>query len=464
MIHALLPLLLVPIGAGACCAASSAGLAEMNRASTVAIVNVSVIDVDAGLVVPARTVVVEGDRIVRMGPLAKIALPDDARLIDGRGLYLMPGLVDSHIHFLDAPTFGRLMIANGVVLVRDMGMPTEYILDARDRLNRGEFLGPEMAASGTILDGSPPIIPSISIGVGTAEEARAAVRQQAAAGVDMIKVYSRLSRDAFLAILDEAKAVGLKVVGHVPEAVSIEDAAAAGLASSEHFFGFEKVVARLLGGPVRSYYAGMGADASYLMRLGEVDPQPLQEVFDRLRESGLTVCPTVVTFKAGVRAAAFQSGDFPERDVISPIVLETWRTLWSQQADLPEFIWRSWAQMVYGLNEAGVPLMVGTDLSVPGVIPGSSVHEEMAIWQAAGIPAADVLRSATLVPAKFMGLGDRLGSLEEGKTASLLLLRANPLDDVRNAREIEGVFLRGRYFDRDELDRLLEEVRELARE
>jgi imidazolonepropionase-like amidohydrolase len=119
--------------------------------------------------------------------------------------------------------------------------------------------------------------------------------------------------------------------------------------------------------------------------------------------------------------------------------------------------------MVRRLNEAGVPLMAGTDLSVPGVIPGFSLHDELAIWQDAGIPAADVLRSATLVPAQFMGLGDRLGSLAEGKTASMVLLRANPLDDVRNAREIEAVFLRGRYFDHDALDRLLEETRELVR-
>jgi len=302
----------------------------------------------------------------------------------------------------------------------------------------------------------------ISVGVRTPDEARVAVRQHAAAGVDMIKVYSRLTRDEFLAILDEAKALGLKVVGHVPETVSIEDAAAAGLACSEHFFGFEQVIGRLLGGPVRSTYNGMGADAGYLLRLGEVDPQALQEVFGRLRDSGLTVCPTVVTFKVSVQTAQFQSGDFPFDEYISSTVLETWRALWSGQTDLPDAIWQSWAKMVCELNEAGVPLMAGTDLSVPGVIPGFSLHDELAIWQDAGIPAADVLRSATLVPAQFMGLGDRLGSLAEGKTASVVLLRANPLDDVRNAREIEGVFLRGRYFDRDALDRMLEETRALV--
>jgi imidazolonepropionase-like amidohydrolase len=364
------------------------------------------------------------------------------------------------VHFLDASTFGPLMIANGVTLARDTGLPTQSALEVRDALNRGDLLGPEMVATGAILDGYPPIIPLISVGVRTPDEARVAVRQQAAAGVDMIKVYSRLSRDAFLAILDEAKALGLKVVGHVPETVSIEDAAAAGLACSEHFFGFERMIGRLLGGPVRSTYAGMGADAGYFLRLGEVDPQALQGVFGRLRDSGLTVCPTIVTFQAGVHTTQFQSGDFPLDEYISSTVLETWRALWSGQADLPDAIWQSWAKMVRRLNEAGVPLMTGTDLSVPGVIPGFSLHDELAIWQDAGIPAADVLRSATVVPAQFMGLGDRLGSLAEGKTASMVLLRANPLEDIGNARGIEAVFLRGRYFDRAALDRMLKEVRE----
>jgi len=428
-----------------------------------AIVNVTTIDVVQGVAIPGQTVVVVGDRIERMGPAGEIVVPTGAHVIDGHGLYLMPGLVDAHVHFLDAPVFGRLMVANGVTLVRDTGMPTDYILKVRDDLNRGELLGPEMVATGAILDGDPPLIPALSIAVRTPEEGRAAVRRQREAGADMIKVYSRLEADVFLAIVDEAHALGLKVIGHVPDSISIQDAAAAGLDSSEHLFGFDKLVGRLVGAPVRFSYAGMGADVAYFLRLGEVDPLALQRAFDDLCQSGLTVCPTVVTFKVGVHTSLFQSGDFPGREYISQSVLETWRTLWAAQSDLPEFVWQKWAELVRGLNEAGVPLMAGTDLCVPGVIPGFSFHEELSIWQDAGIPPADVLRSATLVPARFVGLGDRLGSLAQGKTASMILLRANPLLDVRNASKIEAVFLRGRYFDREALDRLLDEARVLAK-
>ena len=189
----------------------------------------------------------------------------------------------------------------------------------------------------------------------------------------------------------------------------------------------------------------------------------MQGVYQRLRASGITICPTVVTFKTLTNIKAFQTADFPRSEYISPGVRDLWKRLWPQQDNLPDFIWRNWAQMVVGLNEAGVPLMVGTDLMLPGIIPGYSVHEEMAIWQEAGVPPADVLRSATLVPAQFMGLADRLGSVAVGKIASLVLVRANPLEDVRNAEMIEAIFLRGQYYSSDDLARLLSEARALAR-
>jgi len=427
-----------------------------------AITSVAIVDVEHGIVVPDQTVVVAGDRIEKVGPRAEVSVPSDARRIDGRGLYLMPGLIDAHVHYYDPPVFGRLLIANGVVLVRDMGLPTDTILKVRDALNEGTTLGPEMVATGAVIDGSPPLIPSVSVGVATPEEGRAAVVEHARAGVDMIKVYSSLGRDVFLAIVAEAERQGLKVVGHVPDSVPIDTAAAAGLRSSEHLFGFEKLVAALLGEPTSQEYTGMGADVAYLQRWREIPAAKLQSAFRQLAASGLTVCPTVVVFKTGMHTKAFQTGSFEWSEYVSQRVLDVWKSQWAGQSGYPDSIWRNWAALVDELNRAGVPLLVGTDLIVPGILPGFSVHEEMAIWQEAGVPPADVLRSATLVPAQFVGLGDRLGSVGEGKTASLVLVRANPLEDVRNAGQIEGVFLRGRYFSRGDVNQLLVEARALA--
>jgi imidazolonepropionase-like amidohydrolase len=446
-----------------CTANGLSNLDNSVSASVYAITDVTIIDVENGIAVPGRTVIVVGDRIDKIGVQGKVQIPRQAVKVEGQGLYLIPGLVDAHVHYVDAPVFGRLMIANGVLLVRDMGNPNDYILPLRDELNKGEILGPEMIATGAILDGFPPLIPSISLGIKTPDEGRAAVRQQAEAGVDMIKVYSRLDRDVFLAIIDEADKYGLKVVGHIPESIYLEDAVAAGLQSSEHFMGFEKVIANLLGEPVKLIFVGSASEAGYFQRLDEVNPSDLQGVYQRIEASGMTICPTVITFKILTNIDLFKSGTFPQNQFISKSVLDLWRSLWAPQTNLPDFIWQNWVKMVAGLNNTGVPLMVGTDLMVPGIIPGYSVHEEMVIWQDAGIPAVDILRSATIVPAKFMGLGERLGSISEGKTASMVLVRADPLEDISNAQQIESVFLRGQYFSRADLDRLLNEAQDLAR-
>lgn len=445
------------------CSASVTSPGNADSVSVYAITDITVIDVEKGIAVPRQSILVVNDRIEKVGGMGEIMIPQEATIIHGQGLYLIPGLVDAHVHFLDAPIFGRVLIANGVLLVRDMGMPNEFILPLRDDLNQGKILGPEMLSTGFILDGDPPLIPQISLGINTPEEGRSLVRQQAEVGVDMVKVYSILERDVFLAILDEAGKHGLKVVGHVPDSIYIEDAAAAGLDSAEHWFGFEKIVSKLLGEPVNLTYAGMGSQVKYFERLDEVDALALRDVYQRLRLSGLTVVPTVVTFMNFPDLNTIETGNGPGMEYISEDLLAIWRSQWAAQSEIPDIYWENWAKMVKEMNTAGIPLMVGTDLMVPGIIPGFAVHEEMQIWQEAGILPADILRSATTVPVTFMGLGDRLGSISEGKVASMVLIRANPLDDIRNTQQIESLFLRGQYFGREDLDRLLEEAKELAK-
>ena len=431
-------------------------------ASLYAITNVTIVDVEKGTLIPGQTVLVVNDRIDKIGPQAKVKIPQDATIIEGQGLYLMPGLVDAHVHYYDAPVFGRVMIANSVLLVRDMGMPNEYILPLRDQLNRGETLGPEMIATGAMLDGVPPIIPTISISVSTPEQGRATVQAQVKAGVDAIKVYSNLDEVVFLAIVDEARKSGIKVVGHISDTVYLEDAVAAEQSSIEHWFGFQKVIAKLLGEPVDLNHGWMSSGADYLLRLGEVNPQALQDFYQRLRDNGVTVDPTVATFRNWPNVDTLEIQSLLHGEFISQELFSMWKTQWAGQTEFPDLFWQQWAQMVKQMNEAGIPLMVGTDLMCPGLVPGYSVHEEMMIWQEAGIPPADILRSATIVPIQFMGLGDRLGSISERKIASMVLVRANPLEDINNAKQIESVFLRGRYISREDLDQLLIEARELA--
>lgn len=420
------------------------------------ITNVCVVDVEGGKIQPSKTVIIEGDRILHIGETNDTILPNGFERIEGHGYYLMPGLIDSHVHYFDPDSFGPLLLANGIVLVRDMGSRTAQAIQLREALTQGARFGPEMITTGSILDGDPPQIPQISIACGSARRGREVVRQQAKAGVDQIKVYSDLEREVYLAIVDETRKQGLKPVGHVPEMVAIEEAAAVGQASCEHLFGFERMIARLLGAPIPARKGGMSTYASYWLRLAEVSTDILQHALQTILASGMVVCPTVVVFRSRGRAQEISWGCYPHLDLISPQIRAVWDLLWDPNGGDIEMSQKIWPQMqafVYQLYRSGIPLIAGTDLMVPGIIPGFSLHEELLLWQEAGIPPIDVLRGATIAPARFFGLENRLGSVAVGKTASLVLVKGNPLEDIRNTGLIAGIFLCGRFFSAEEFAR-----------
>jgi imidazolonepropionase-like amidohydrolase len=425
-----------------------------------------VLDIEQGKFKPDQTIIIEGERIQRILPVLPAPIPDNTELIDGNGLYVIPGLIDAHVHYFDLATFGQMMIAHGILAVRDMGNMNEQVLPTRDGLNQGNLLGPEMVVVGNILDGNPPNIPPISVICKTPEEGRAAVRQQIEAGVNQVKVYSRLEKDVYLAILDEAHKKGYKVAGHVPEGVYIEEAVEAGQDCLEHLFGFEKVIGKLLDGPITLATGGMIPDSHYWPRLPEVQRE-FSAVLKRICDLGAIFCPTNVTFRNMSRRGELEAGTHPMSEYMTPLVRGMWASLWPASPTETEHLALIWPYMLQAtrlLYEAGARLIVGTDLLVPGVIPGYSVHEEMELWQEAGVPPADILRSATLIPAQFLGLGERMGSIEVGKIASMVLLRGNPLEDIRNTQKIQGVFQRGKFFSRADLDQFLAEVKELAQE
>ncbi len=431
------------------------------------IANVAIVDVEKGGLIQDQTILSEADQIAWIGNDTDLHIPRETLRIDGHGLYLLPGLVDAHVHFFDPSTFGPLLIAHGVTMVRDMGNPSDQSLALRRKLQHGDILGPEMATTGSILDGDPPFIPPISISCKTPEEGREAVRKQVALKVDQIKVYSRLEREVFLAITDEARQLGVKIVGHVPESVYIEEAAANGQQSCEHLFGFGNMIAQLLGEPVQFKIGGLGSDTPHFLRLPEVDQEKLQDALNRIRSHAMAVCPTLVVFKHGTHLKDTLAGRHPMAEYISPTIRGIWHSIWGAsqpdtEASALDRLLRAMQAFIKTLQQANITLMVGTDLLFPGVIPGYSVHEEMALWQEAGISPIDTIRSATIVPARFLEVAHRLGTIAEGRTASMVLVRDNPLEDVRNANKIEAVFLRGHFYSRQDLDQLLQETKSLC--
>ena len=432
--------------------------AQASRDGGYVIRDVSVVDVEVGVVRSNQDVYVVDGRIHRIATALDV-VPGRFKHVDGSGLYLMPGLFDAHVHLMaGGDAFGPMLVANGVTCVRDTGAATAAIVAMRDGASSGPSVLPRIICTGAIVDGDPPVWP-FSHPCDEPEEARAAVRKLADAGVDQIKVYSLLKADVYRAAVDEAHKLGLKATGHVPLDVTLDQAMAAGQDCCEHLTGFEKVIGEMAGWQPPNpdaRWAWFGAWASYT----DIPAHELEAFARRVAASGMHQCPTIVVMQGIGRAANTDDANKdPRMAYVPPALLSFWGgQRYAAMADNARNAARSMKAMVAELHRAGVPIMVGTDLANPYVFAGFSVHDEMVNFQDAGIPAADVLRAATVVPARFCGVADTLGTVDEGKAASLVLVRGNPLVDVRHAADIEAVFLDGRYLDRNTLDGMLEGV------
>ena len=420
-----------------------------------AIVGVTVVDVEAGALRPGRTVVVRGETIAEIGAMGEVAVPAAAERIDGGGLFLIPGLIDSHVHSIASEVEGRLQLAHGITLVRDMGGNTLGMVQLRDARAKGEKLGPEMIVTGAIVDGSPPTWPFSEVCT-SPEDGQAAVRKLAAAGVDQIKLYSRLQPEVFRAAAAEAKEQGLLPVGHVPRRVSIEDAAAAGQRTLEHLNGFDALIGRLTD---EGFEQSASGHFRYWASFAQLDRELLRPTFEALRASGTTICPTLVVMQGMARAGEDSAAEDPRMKYVPSFLVGFWSG--GRYADYGRQVQGylpGMTAMVEELHRAGVTLIAGTDQANPFVFAGSSLHDELQNLADIGMSPAEALRSTTLTPARVFGLDDRIGSVAAGKAANLVLLRANPLEDIGHAREIEAVLLRGRLFDRAALDALLVEA------
>lgn len=422
------------------------------------ITHVSVVDVRSGKLLPDRNVVISGERIMAVAPSARAIPPPRATVVEGKGRFLMPGLFDSHVHLNRPEAETRMLVANGVTLVRDMGGATALRLALRTKAKRGDFLGLEMLCVGTILDGKPAYHPW-SKACGTPDEGRAAVRSLARAGVDQIKVYSLLKPDVHRAICEEAKRLNLKPVGHVPDSMTLEAAGTAGQLGVEHLSGYSSLLRALL----PDFKAVPGQfDTGIWARYPDVDKTRLRARLQALAAAGMVQCPTLVLHQGQGRLFDARTKALWESYAL-PDDRKGWNETPPQYAEYGRSLQSAFPylqQTVKAMQDAGVPLIVGTDLANPGIVAGFAVHTEMQLWQEAGLRPAQILRAATLTPAGFFGVAARLGTIEKGKTASFLLTRGNPLDDVRHASEIEAVWARGRYFNRAALNRLLAEARE----
>jgi imidazolonepropionase-like amidohydrolase len=430
------------------CAFVTAAAAQPLTQRPLAISGVTVIDPNGGTAVSGATVVVREGRITSIG--ADTVIPRDATKIDGRRKFLMPGLWDMHVHlgFARASAFPAF-VANGVTAVRDLGGELAEIDRWRTEIATGTRVGPLIVRVGPMLVGQNPL--RFQLLIETPEQGRDTVRRLHADGVDQIKVKS-MARDVYFAVMAEAHALGLSVTGHVPETLSPREASDAGQ-SVEHVSTLFDGTLRPRKDFVREVALWRGTDEA-------------RELFQRFVRNGTYVDATLVPYERLTNrlVAGLPDPDWPYTAASARAEAEKQMGRVRYDAgpqpriDNPEV--RELQAVTRMLHDAGVKLLAGTDVSFVNA-PGFSLHDELELLVAAGLPPVAALRAATSTPgAMFPKL--ETGSIAPGRRADLVLLDANPLIDIRNARRIHAVILAGKFFDRPALDRLLAEALKLA--
>ena len=434
--------------------------------------NVTVVDVRTGALRPDQTVILEGHHIASITPSKSAKYSGDARRVNCRGLFLIPGLWDMHVHLAFGDWFPGaqeisllLFVANGVTGVRDMGSELDIVQGWRNDIEAGRLVGPRIYTSGPMLDGPTPRFPS-SIAVITAEDGRRAVADLKRGGADFIKLQSLIPRDAVFAIAEEARKEGIPFEGHVPDSVRASEMSAAGMKSFEHLIGiFEGSSAA-----EDDFLKGNKTEGRFL---ATYDAPRAASLAATLAKNQTWQCPTLVWERGGNLIDVTDFG----QDARAKYLPASWKTkTWKRFTDeiiqgygtddLPtrkKFLDKE-LEVVGMLHKTGVRFLAGTDTPAGVyVFPGFSLHEELHRFVAAGFTPLEALQTATINPARFFGLENQLGAIERGKLADLVLLSANPLEDIANTQKIAGVVVNGRYFNRAELDQMLGRVEAAAR-
>ena len=431
---------------------------KQTRHDGVALVGATLIDGSGGPPVPDAAVVVRGGRIESIGLRSAFQLPKRTREVDVSGQWIIPGLIDSHVHMAPAMSWAPpRFLAWGVTTVRDAHGGIASLSTLKRRSNKGTPEGPRVYSAGGMIDGRPPTY-SDAIAVSNESEARKAVDRLVSAGADFIKVYTRIDPPLLRAIVDEARAFNLAVTGHLgmTDAVS---AAKAGIASIEHLTGVPEAAlpkpSSLFTAHYRGFFPGWTA---FERSWAGLDSVALTRVAIRLAEAKITLVPTLVLHETLARL------DEPgmSRDPALQDVPEAQQRDWDVRGLIARAGWdkddfeafrRSRANQDLFIRlfaAAGGRLAAGTDAANQMLVPGYSEHREMELLVRAGLTPREALRAATRNAAVLIGV-DSLGLLAPGKVADLVVLSKDPLVDIRNTRAITAVMARGYLLDADSI-------------
>jgi imidazolonepropionase-like amidohydrolase len=435
-------------------AALATAPAAAQQEGTFAFINVNVVPMDREQVLEGQTVVVSDGRITAVGPSATTPVPQGATRIDGTGRFLMPGLAEMHAHVPGANAAAAedvlfLYVAAGVTTIRGMqGHPSQ--LELRRRVEAGEIVGPRMWLAAPALGGD--IDPAT---------ARDRVMQAKADGFDLLKVHEGLTRETYDAIVTAAREVGLPWGGHVSAHLGVPGVLAAGQSTIDHLDDYIEALQR----PDSPALQATGAERARLLPF-HVDEARMAEIARATRDAGVAVVPTQILWEVllGARTAE-EMIDRPENRYMPRQTIEGWTTWVNQRradtdaaAAAREVELRN--QLLRTMHEEGVLILMGTDAPQIFSVPGFALRRELPVMVAAGMSPYDVLRTGTVNVARFLGLEDEAGTVAPGRRADLLLLGANPLEDVAAIEQVAGVMVRGRWLPADYISSRLDRIAE----
>ncbi len=450
---------------GACASAPAPSqAASASRTDRIAFLHANVVPMDTERVLRDQTVVVEGRKIVALGPTAKVKIPAGARRVDAQGRYLLPALCDMHVHLLgsawnealpaaerfpgkDLPQASFLFpyLANGVTTVQSLAATPEEI-GLRGRIERGELVGPRLVLAPLIDGPKKAWPPPISTWVATPEEARAAVLRAKEAGFDKIKVYSFLSKESYDAIVAAAKEVHLDVIGHVPMSLSVEYVLDSG----------QKMIAH--------------TEEILKHTHGDYSPERIDYFADLLARRGVWMIPTLVTTHTFIDFFADPQSVYAGPEAVyfaHPLQREMWSFLAKNlygpipeagRNQIREGFEKFQRPLTKALRDKGAKLIAGSDALMLGVHPGFSLHGELRELVAVGLTPYEALRTSTTTPFEYLGESDRAGTVAVGKQSDLLLVEENPLADITAASRVAGVLVQGRWIGKEEIGSTMQQI------
>lgn len=408
----------------------------------IAITNVTVIPMDSERVIEGHTVVVEGERIVAVGPAGEIEVPEAATVVDGTGRWLIPGLAEMHGH-IPQPSAPRelvenvlfLWVANGITTVRGV-LGASGQLELKAEANSGAIVSPTLYLAGPSFNGNSVSSPA---------QAAAMVREQAAAGWDLLKVHPGLTRAEYDSMALAARAAGIRFVGHIPEDVGLAHALEMGHETVEHLDG---------------YIEYLDGDQ------GPVDPARVADAVRMTRDAGAWVVPTMALWEILFAIHPLETVTaYEELRYVPPDMVEAWTTSHRERLADPDLdpavsrtVIDNRMRILEALSEGGVRILMGTDSPQQFSVPGFSLRRELLRMAEAGMSPYEILESGSRNVGEYFANEDEFGTIAPGQRADLVLLAADPLADIGNASRIEGVMVRGRWHPKAEIDARLAEI------